>query len=389
MALPPAWKVKRELRRVYENLLDFVRFRPAVEWLRILHYEVHPRINLHETQGALLLTARVAVFVLFQPKGIAGSTLQTLAHLAEEGWSVLVISNAPLSPDDRTRVATNSAHVIERPNLGYDFGAYREGWRWLQRRGHRPNRLILMNDSTWFPLRRQDDTLRRMEALKVDLAGHIFKTESSADSSNDHMESHLLMFGQRALAHPDIQEFWANYRMTSSKALTIERGEKGISQAVLLAGLELKGLLDREQLLSILGGLPDDALCLVASNLVIDDDENRQRRADWVAAAAHGLPWREDFLAWTDYELANSLYQLLSATFVYPAILYGGMGFMKKSNDRRFQLARMLILREIEAGCIPPFDPVIMEEVRSNAENWKEHRDWRRDPHKKPEPLVL
>lgn len=389
MALPPAWKIKRELRRVYENLLTAVHFRPTVERLRVFHYEMNPGRNLREVQGTLPITGRVAVFVLFQPKGIAGSTFLTLEYLADEGWSVLVISNAPLSTDDRARLAANSAHVIERPNLGYDFGAYREGWRWLQRRGHSPDRLILMNDSTWFPLRRQDDSLRRMEALDVDLAGHIFKTENSDDPSNDHMESHLLMFGSRALAHPDIRSFWVDYRMTNSRTLTIETGEKGISQAVLAAGLELKGLLDREHLLTILRGLPDDALLLVASNLVIDDDENRQCRADWVAAAANGLPWRNDFLAWADNELANSLYQLLSATFVYPAVLNGGMGFMKKSNDRRFQLARMLIMREIDSGRIAPLDPTVTEEVRAAIHRWKEPSDWRRDPNKKQEPLEL
>jgi hypothetical protein len=246
-----------------------------------------------------------------------------------------------------------------------------------------------MNDSTWFPLRRQDDSLRRMEALDVDLAGHIFKTENSDETRNDHVESHLLMLSSRALGHPDIQRFWMNYRMTNSRTLTIETGEKGISQAVLAAGLELKGLLDREHLLTILSGLPDDALELVASNLVIDDDENRQRRADWVAAAANGLPWRQDCLAWSDKELANSLYQLLSATFVYPAILHGGMGFIKKSNDRRFQLARMLILREIEAGNIPPLDPVVMDEMRAITKGWKEPTDWRQNPHRVPEPLIL
>jgi hypothetical protein len=330
----------------------------------------------------------VAVFVLFQPKGIAASTIMTLEHLAQEAWSVLVISNARLTSADRARLAAHSAHVIERPNLGYDFGAYREGWRWLHGHGHRLDRLILMNDSTWFPLRRQDDTLRRMEATDADLAGQIFKTVVSRHP-NDHLESHLLMFGSRALAHPEIKKFWTSYLMTNSRDITINMGEMGISQKVLSTDLKLIGLLDRESLLTILGRLDEDALRSVVSHIVVDDDQNRQRRADWCFAAANGLPWRQDFLQWVDKELSDSHYHLLSATFIDPALRFGGMGFMKKSNDRRFQLARMLILREIDAGRIPPFDPVVMSELRSNVEGWKEPRDWRSDPHKKPEPLIL
>ncbi|HLP66652.1 MAG TPA: rhamnan synthesis F family protein, partial [Rhizobium sp.] len=289
MPLPPPWKLKRELRRIYESLLTAVRYRHLVEWLRLSFYEMAPSLNLRETHGALTLTSRVAVFVLFQPKAVAPSTLITLEYLAQEGWSVLVISNSPLSREDRDRLASKSAQVIERPNLGYDFGAYREGWRWLHGRDHRIVRLILMNDSTWFPLRRQDDSLRRMEMLNADLAGHIFKTVFSDDPRDDHVESHLLMFGPRALLHPDIHQFWATYRMTNSRALTIKTGEVGISQAAIGAGLTVKGLLDRDRLLTLLEGLNDDELSLVVANLVLDDADSRQLRADWRAAAATGM----------------------------------------------------------------------------------------------------
>lgn len=242
MKLPPAWKVKRELFRVKEQVQDALLPRFA-DRLRQFWHDRNIGKRLVETPGALAITPRVAVFVLFQPKGVAESTFLTLDHLVQENWSALVISNVPLSSADRLRLAARSAHVIERPNVGYDFGAYREGWRWLIRHHHGLDRLILMNDSTWFPLRMQDDSLRRMEALDADLTGHIFKTEKSEAKGRDHIESHLLMLGSRALGHPRIQTFWSHYPMTNSKALTIQRGEKGIAQTALAAGLKVEGLL--------------------------------------------------------------------------------------------------------------------------------------------------
>lgn len=382
MTLPPRWKVKRELRRLVEKT-RVATFQQFADRFRQFSYDRNLSRLLRETSGDLPLTPRIAVFVLFQPRGIAGSTFLTLDHLAQEGWSVVIVSNARLSDADRARLARRSAHVIERPNTGYDFGAYREGWRWLDQHVHKPDRLILMNDSTWFPLRMQDDSLRRMEALGVDLAGHIFKTEDAENKSRDHMEAHLLMLGPRALAHPAISGFWADYRMSNSRSITIRKGEKGITQTARATGLSVQGLLDRERMVGLLSQLPDADLLDVVRDLVLHTDDGRQQRADWLTAATAGQPWRDGFLSWASHELANSQEHLLSVTFIDPAIRLGGMGFLKKSQERRFQLARMALLRGIGSGRIPPIDPIVTEEVQAAIRAWKPPVDWRTDPNKK------
>jgi hypothetical protein len=389
MALPPIWKVKREIRRARENIAHRLHFFPFSDQFRQYRYDRNlPRL-LRETPGALPITKRVAVFVLYQPRGVAQSVLFTLRHLFQEGWSVIVVSNTSLTTDDRSQLVLNSSHVIERPNTGYDFGAYREGWRWLLNMNHPIDRLILMNDSTWFPLRMEDDSLRRMEALNVDLAGHIFKTELSNDPSHDHMEAHLLMFGPRAISHPAIRKFWSDYLMSDSRSSTIARGEKGVTQTARSAGLVVRGLLDRERIVGILSQLSNVDLLRVVANLVVDLDEDRERRSDWLAAAASHQPWRDDFLAWADHELANSRKQLLSTTFVDPAVRLGGMGFIKKAKDQRFQLARMMILRELELGRIPAVDPILFDEISEITRNWEDPQSWKRDPSRKHETLEL
>ena len=379
MKLTPAWKVKRELLRVKEKVQDLVLPR-FTDRFRQTRYDRNLDHLLRETVGALPLTARVAIFVLFQPKGIAASTLFTLDHMAREGWSVLIVSNTPLSDIDRSRLAAQSGCVIERPNVGYDFGAYREGWRWLARHGHGLTRLVLMNDSSWFPLRMLDDSLRRMEALGVDLAGHIFKTEKTEDRGRDHVESHLLMLGPTALAHPAMRRYWDEYLMSDSKALTIRRGEKGIAQAAFEAGLSVRGLLGREQMLELLAPLPDAELLQVLRDLALHSDAGRRQREAWIGAAAASQPWRTEFLAWVSRELSNSRQHLVSATFIVPAVRLGGMGFLKKSNERRFQLARLAAIRGIEAGRIAPMDPVVEAEVRAAIAAWKLPFDWRANP---------
>lgn len=379
MKLPPAWKVRRELRRLKEQASDLL-FPRFIDRLRQVWYDLVLSRNVSEVAGQLPLTDRVAVFVVFQPRGIALSTLLTLEHLADEGWSVLIVSNHALSDADRTRLAAQCGHIVERPNSGYDFGAYREGWRWLARHNHALDRLILMNDSTWFPLRRNDDSLQRMEALDVDLAGHIYKTEAEKDSSLDHVESHLLMLGPRALRHPAIIDFWAKYVMSSDRRRTIDFGEKGIAQAAMTAGLSVQGLLGREKMTDLLGKLSDADLADALRALALHDPSTRPLRDAWLEAAKMGKPWRNEFLAWVMKELSNSRQHLLSVTFIDPAVSYGGMGFLKKSAERRFQLARMALMRGIEAGRIAPIDPVVAMEVQAAIQTWKPPFDWRSKP---------
>jgi Rhamnan synthesis protein F len=387
--LPPAWKVRRELLRVAHRAYETL---PSTSFLDRLRQTRHDRSLsrvLRETAGAQSFGERIAVFILFQPKGVAGSTYFTLDHLGRNGWSVLVVSNAPLSDGDRGRIARHSAQVIERPNIGYDFGAYREGWLWLGRQGLRPRKLILMNDSTWFPLRQSDDSLARMEALDADLAGHVYKCERFADPSQDHLESHLLMLGPRALAHPGLRHFMDSYLMSNTKAITIQRGEKGISQAALAAGLTVKGLMCRDKMLELLSSLSDEALLEALRSLALHSDESRSKRDAWLAAAAAGRPWRKDFLAWTHRELSSTRQHLVGATFIDPAMNLGGLGYLKKQTEVRFQLARMAVVRGIGAGRIAPMEPLVAEEVATAIRSWKPPTDWRSNPHEAPKELAL
>lgn len=381
-SLPPLWKLKRELYRVAEKANERLPLQYMQDLVRQRHHDMRLGKVLRETAGALSLSNRVAIFILYQPKGIAESTYFTLDHMAWAGWSVVVVSNTPLRPADREQLASKSAQVIERPNVGYDFGAYREGWRWLERQAHQPQRMILMNDSTWFPLRAGDDSLARMEAMDADLTGHVFKTEKTEDHGRDHIESHLLMFGPRALANPAIRSFMKRYVMSSSKSATIRRGEKGISQAAMASGLTVKALFGREEMVALFAGLSDDDLLVAVRNLAMHNDAGRDAREAWLAAAAEGRPWREAFLTWTFRELSNSRQHLVGATFIDPAISFGGLGYLKKHSEPRFQLARLAVLRGLQENRIAPLDPRVAEEIVSSVHAWKRPVDWRDDPNK-------
>lgn len=369
MALPPSWKVRREINRIATKAAIFTS-RVFHDPVRKLIYDVTVPWRQRVTLGDLPLTDRVAVFVVYQPKGLAASTVLTLDHMRQNGYSVVVASNAPLRQEDRATLSRNASVVLEPPNVGYDFGAYRDGIRYLWQLKHDLSLLVLMNDSTWFPLRRNDDSLARMEALRADLAGHVFKTESEEKPANDHVEAHLLMISEAFWRSKDFRRFWSGYRMSDGRETTIKQGEKGFSQLALCGGWRVATLMGREWLMSVLTSLDDADIERVFLH-TIDSFSRRQKDASEIRSLyACGEPWRDAYLAWADKSLRNSMSFLLSAAFVMPALVYGRMGFAKKAADIRFHLAREELLDLEASGIIDPLDETVRAEIEKKVGTW-------------------
>lgn len=369
MTLPPLWKVNRELERIGVKAV-----RLAGRWvhdpIRNPIYDMTAGRRQTVTPGAYPLTGRVAVFVVYQPKGVAASILLTLEHLRQNDYSVLVVSNGPLRPEDRALLAENAAIVLERPNVGYDFGAYRDGIRHLWALKADLSRLILMNDSTWFPLRREDDSLARMEALGADLAGHVFKTEEKNKRGIDHVESHLLMISREFYASRDFLKFWSNYRMSDNRTTTIKYGEKGFSNFAIRHGWSVKALLGRDWFATCLKHLGDDDISAVLTHTV-DGFRTRMKNADFIrSAASRGEAWRQEYIEWAHDCLSNTTSFGLSGTFIMPAVVYGGLGFAKKGRETPFHHARLKLLELDRDGVIPPLDETVRNEVTIALSNW-------------------
>ncbi|MEI8265183.1 MAG: rhamnan synthesis F family protein [Betaproteobacteria bacterium] len=201
------------------------------------------------TLGASAPSRKIAVYLIFQPRGLAESSLLTCRHLAAGGYAPLVVSNAPLSEADRTQLQAVAWKVVERPNFGYDFGGYRDGVWLLQQWSVQPESLILMNDSIWFPALEGDQTIATMEATPSDFKGVL--TLGTGEGAvlrrgrEPFLGSFFLMFSAKALASNAFAEFWQRYRNTSNKYKTIRRGERRLSYVMRDAGFEGASLFDR------------------------------------------------------------------------------------------------------------------------------------------------
>lgn len=256
--------------------------------------------------------------------------------------------------------------VVQRPNHGYDFGAYRDGLRLLDRSGHTPETLILMNDSTWFPLHAEDRSLAELDRADAPFSGLSYKYEPPIRRGRSHMESHFLRFSATTLKSPAFREFWSAYIPSNSRVTTIERGEKGLTSAIEAAGLPAVSILSRERLLYALAGVPPARLEELLWSADITAVPDRERLADHLADFHDDVGWASDAVRLME-DLTDRFSTVLSAELVALTAVCLGLPFLKKSRESRFARARRMYLDLVADGRVPPADPQILEEIRRAA----------------------
>lgn len=365
----PIWKLKRELKRLTDQLIGLPRTiatlprRFREPQLRRAHDAAFPG-NLRITAGDMAASDRLAVVVLFQPKGLAASTFETCENLRHGGYSPLVMSNAPLSDSDTARLAKSCWRVVSRPNFGYDFGAYRDGMRLIRQAGISPDQVILMNDSFWCDL--TPALLDRVKARQADLFGLLqdekvkHDTKGGTQTSRMHIESYFLVVSGQLWRSAVFEQFWHNYPMTDIKPKTIKHGEIGFSRAMADAGYHLAALTSRDAFLTQLARFDATELQQVLAYASYDDATFKAEAGDLLASAPDQPEWRAAVLdhirRWVNRRRFNAAYPLASAKIF-------GTSFVKKSNEPIFRAARRSYVTGVNAGLIAPPSAVILSEI--------------------------
>jgi hypothetical protein len=335
-------------------------------------YERKRRSDWMITQGAQPLGTKLAVFVVFQPMGIVPSSLLTLEYLNKNGFSVLVTSNAALSSTDRTKLAANAFRVIERPNFGYDFGAYRDSILYLQDQEIEVQHLLLLNDSTWFPLSLNSNALEHVMEVDDPFYGFVYKSEDTKRKNRaaDHMESHFLSFRKAALESEGFKEFWAHYRMSNSRNWTIQKGEKGISKAMAQAGFASQGMISHSSFLAYMAANTNRALLEVLREMVYDRVDDGSIRDQLVGTFNDSPEWRQRVLDHFAVCL-NGMHYFISSAFIAVALCELNLPFIKKAYEDRFHLSRAFVIEHLLDDSRVDIDPRVLTELNAAVVNFK------------------
>lgn len=348
----PLWKLKREWVRLKQQLsaIPEALIEPGQ---RRRHDAAFDR-GFPWSEGDAPQAGKIALFLIYQPSGVAQGTRATCAHLIKRGYAPLIVSNAPLSPADRALLNPVVWRIMERPNFGYDFGGYRDGIRQLVRWGMTPERLLILNDSIWFPLRPGATLIAALETSDADLTGTILRERGETRF----LESYCYMIPGKTVSNKAFRAYWDDLELTSNKYKVIRRGERGFSQAMIEAGLTVRGLFPYDDFLARLAEQDRDFLQKTLTYAAHSYAENAATtRALLADPTAPG--WRDRVLAHVAATLPRE--QPYSA-YPYAMIRLFDYPILKKSNDRVAQLWRAAYLRAVKARDLPaPQEPVLSE----------------------------
>ena len=260
-------------------------------------------------EGGIKVGPRVAIFIHFDAGGAVRPYVQQyLSALREAGLSVVFVTNSGrLRAEAMAALRTLCAGVIVRRNVGYDFGAMREGIDLVGLPRPDTEMVLLVNDSVYGPLQPLGPLLERLDFGQADLWG---MTESW--QTRFHLQSYFVAFGRAALTNPTWPAFWRDVRPVSSKWWVILHYEVGLTQRFLRAGLRARALWGYQELVRQMA-MPD--LPRVVEDEQTDEDgyplmldpmvKGRLAQARHVrAAVAAGLPlnptsdfWRQLLLS--------------------------------------------------------------------------------------------
>lgn len=307
-------------------------------------------------RGDVPRMSRIALFLVYQPAGLSASTFATLRWLAGLGYAPVLVSNAPILPQDREALQPVIWRAVERPNFGYDFGGYRDGLTSLEQWDVRPEEVLILNDSIWLPVLPQTDLAERLAAEPAEVAGTILRKRGD----ERFLESYLYRLRRPALEHPAFRDYWARLRLTSNKYHVIRRGERGFSAAMLAAGLRVAAVYDTDGAANRLVEQDDDFLQQTLEHAAYIDPHLAAERDRLLAS--RGRSFRSATVAHVGKVLEK---RQLYSSFPYASVQLMDYPLLKKSTDPVSRAWRQAHLRAIEAGRLHAPTATILTEVRA------------------------
>jgi lipopolysaccharide biosynthesis protein len=199
------------------------------------------------------LGRRVVVFVHFDLAGeVQPYLLGYLQALRDQGFSIVFVSNSgKLAKEARATLQPLCAAILVRRNIGYDFGAMRDGLRYVASKTKDVDLLLILNDSVYGPLTDMAPLLEGIDFSKADVWG---ATESY--QNRYHLQSYFIAAGPKALSSKAWNRFWNSVRPVQNKLWVILNYEVGMTRAMLKYGLRCAAVVPYKDLTSRIDPAP-------------------------------------------------------------------------------------------------------------------------------------
>jgi hypothetical protein len=220
------------LENVHATLLDYaIPLQPKI-------FEIGPGRD-HPTRS-------LALYLHWSPDGRISSMVRRQVRLWHEaGFACVFITNATPPAADWGAIAADSVLRIRRANVGRDFGAWRDAAAIALQRFGTPQELLLTNDSVLGPFL---PLAPLVDAWRAGGDGFFGLTESLGGGA--HLQSYALL-GRGEKAVGEMLGHLAALKDTRSKWQLVQRGEIGLTQRMLRAGVPCWALFGQERLAAL------------------------------------------------------------------------------------------------------------------------------------------
>jgi lipopolysaccharide biosynthesis protein len=167
-----------------------------------------------------------AVYAHYDHEGIVHDyVVEQIRQLAIAGFRVTFVSNARrLSEASVSAVRPYCRETIWRRNVGYDFGAYKDGMAAIGDLSQ-CDRLLLMNDSIYGPFRPLGDVLKAANPSEAELWGI-----TDSWDHHYHVQTYFVLFFKKALMSEVFGKFWRRLPYVNSKSWIVRNCEVKLTQ---------------------------------------------------------------------------------------------------------------------------------------------------------------
>jgi lipopolysaccharide biosynthesis protein len=195
----------------------------------------------------------VAVFVHYDADGaVQPFVMPYLKSLHGLGFSLVFVTNSgKLTEAAQAALRPLCAAILIRRNIGYDFGAMRDGIEFAKLPQADTEMLLIVNDSVYGPL---GDMAPMIEAIDFERAEVWGATESY--QNRYHLQSFFIAVGRRALESKAWASFWKTVRPVKAKLWVILNYEIGMTRTMLKHGLRCAAIFPYKDLLSAIDPSP-------------------------------------------------------------------------------------------------------------------------------------
>lgn len=366
------WKFRREISTLFRRVIYLFFLRPFEPLINYLYDRCANRLLSFKNKPSAAMSHKVAIYLVYQPKGLSNSTFKTINALKRNGFSVMVVSNAKLSGADLNRLSIEAEVTLERPNYGIDFGGYRDAVLCLWSYQISIDELLILNDSILCHCGDFDDFMSSIEECSEDVISAVGLKGRQKEETI--LASYFVMFRRVVLVHPAFIKFWQTYRMANSRYTTVRRGERALSDFIKTSGFSSRAMVSEGARLSAaVGALSVNELKLITRYCALTDDTFLSQMKSLCATWEKSDEKDEKSLL-SEFVASVVARRSPVASFPYLAHVTLKMPIQKKGSTLLQRLAVCRFADAITDGFVEGLDPVVVSEI------WSQKNRYMADP---------